>query len=53
MIKHEYCIRCGRRLRNEESQQIGYGPRCLSLMKEEERPIEYPDIRSFNNDEIT
>lgn len=30
---YKRCLRCGRRLRTEESQQIGYGSVCLLKMK--------------------
>lgn len=25
---HEVCIRCGRKLKNEESRELGFGPTC-------------------------
>lgn len=30
---HNYCLRCGRKLKNEEYKKIGYGAICLEKMK--------------------
>ena len=26
--EHDYCLRCGRKLKNPEARQKGYGPVC-------------------------
>lgn len=33
--EHEKCLRCGRRLKNEEARKIGYGKTCLIKIKKE------------------
>lgn len=35
--EHEYCLRCGRKLRNKEARIIGYGIVCERKMKVEHR----------------
>lgn len=32
---HEYCLRCGRRLKNVDARLIGYGKVCEQKMKTE------------------
>ena len=32
---YEKCLRCGRRLKNEEARKIGYGRTCLIKIKSE------------------
>lgn len=32
---HEFCLRCGRKLRNPDARQVGYGAVCLRKMKVE------------------
>jgi hypothetical protein len=27
--EHEYCLRCGRKLKNPEARRLGYGKVCL------------------------
>lgn len=34
--EHEYCLRCGRRLKNVDARISGYGPVCAQKMKTEE-----------------
>lgn len=29
---HQYCLRCGRKLKNPEAQKIGYGIVCYKKM---------------------
>ena len=31
--EYEYCLRCGRKLKNSEARKIGYGVVCLKKMK--------------------
>lgn len=33
--EYAYCLRCGRRLKNEEARIIGYGKICLEKAKQE------------------
>lgn len=33
MEYYKYCLRCGRRLRNEEARTIGYGKICLKRVE--------------------
>ena len=33
--EHEYCLRCGRKLKSEKSRMIGYGAVCESKMRSE------------------
>lgn len=30
--EHEYCLRCGRKLRSQESRQLGYGITCYKKL---------------------
>lgn len=32
---HNYCLRCGRRLKNKEARELGYGVTCYKKMKAE------------------
>ena len=32
---HEFCLRCGRKLRNPQAREIGYGAVCLRKMRTE------------------
>ena len=42
--EHEYCLRCGRKLRSEKSRVIGYGAVCEAKMKtEKSRQLFNPD----------
>lgn len=34
--EHEYCLRCGRKLKKPETRKIGYGIICARKMKVEE-----------------
>lgn len=37
---HEYCLRCGRRLRNKKAREIGYGAVCIKKLRyEENKPL--------------
>ena len=31
--EHEFCLRCGRRLKNEEARKLGYGKVCFEKMQ--------------------
>ena len=31
--EHEYCLRCGRKLKTPEARKIGYGPTCLKKLE--------------------
>ena len=31
--EYEYCLRCGRRLKSKEAQQLGYGKICYNKLK--------------------
>lgn len=33
--EHEYCLRCGRKLKNPTAREIGYGPVCEKKMRAE------------------
>lgn len=35
--EHEFCLRCGRKLRSDESRILGYGPMCLQKIKQNNR----------------
>lgn len=30
--EHQYCLRCGRKLKSEESRELGYGTICYKKM---------------------
>ena len=32
--EYEYCLRCGRKLRSQESRTVGYGNICLRKSRE-------------------
>lgn len=32
---HEYCLRCGKKLKNPQAREIGYGAICYKKMKTE------------------
>lgn len=34
---HEFCLRCGRKLKNPNARAIGYGSVCLRKIKEIEK----------------
>ena len=31
--QHDYCLRCGRRLKNVEARKLGYGAVCFKKMQ--------------------
>jgi len=31
--EYEFCLRCGRRLKNEEHKKLGYGPTCYKKIR--------------------
>ena len=33
--EHEFCLRCGRKLRNSYAREVGYGAVCLRKLKSE------------------
>ena len=33
---HEFCLRCGRKLRNKQTREIGYGAVCLKKLQVED-----------------
>lgn len=33
--EHEYCLRCGRKLKNPKAREIGYGKICFQKVKAE------------------
>lgn len=33
--KHQFCLRCGRKLKKEEAKKLGYGPTCWKKLEEE------------------
>lgn len=35
--EHEFCLRCGRKLKNKEARMKGYGAVCEKKMKHEMR----------------
>jgi len=34
--EYEYCLRCGRKLKNPDARKIGYGKICKEKMKTEQ-----------------
>ena len=32
IVEHEFCLRCGRKLKSPEARQSGYGPVCRKKM---------------------
>lgn len=34
--EHEFCLRCGRKLRNKQTREIGYGAVCMKKLKVDE-----------------
>ena len=34
---YEKCLRCGRKLKNEEARKIGYGKICLEKIQKEKK----------------
>ena len=32
--EHEYCLRCGRKLKNPDARLIGYGTTCLKKLEQ-------------------
>ena len=43
---HENCLRCGRKLRSDESKILGYGPTCWEKSKQEAPSISLFDMPS-------
>ena len=38
--EHEYCLRCGRRLKNVDARKFGYGKVCAEKLRTEiKRPL--------------
>lgn len=38
--EHEFCLRCGRRLKNVDSRRLGYGKICVEKLSVEiKRPL--------------
>ena len=33
--EHEFCLRCGRKLRNHDNRILGYGPVCYAKVQQE------------------
>jgi len=33
---HEFCLRCGRKLKNPQAREIGYGKICLNKVRVQE-----------------
>ena len=36
-LDHNYCLRCGRKLKNPEYRKIGYGPICYEKIREKNK----------------
>ena len=37
---HEYCLRCGRKLKNSKARELGYGMVCIKKLKaDNDRPL--------------
>lgn len=34
--EHEFCLRCGRKLRNKQTREVGYGAVCLKKLQVED-----------------
>ena len=34
---HEYCLRCGRKLKDKDARKIGYGKTCYKKMQTEKQ----------------
>jgi hypothetical protein len=47
--EYEYCKRCGRKLKSQESRMIGYGAICLQKSKESSHSIRLFPILSKND----
>lgn len=45
----EYCLRCHRKLKNEEARKIGYGKVCLKKSKEKPKASLFT-VTSSNSD---
>ena len=37
--EYKYCLRCGRKLKNENARKIGYGPVCEKKSKKRQKPL--------------
>ena len=35
--EHQYCLRCGRKLKTDEARAIGYGKVCLEKLKHDKK----------------
>lgn len=49
--KHKFCIRCGRKLKNEESQELGFGPVCYQKWQTESISKKLVDINNLKEKE--
>ena len=50
MVEHKVCLRCGRKLKSEQSRQLGYGEICWKKREVGDRviPLFNVDIRNVN-----
>ena len=44
--EHEFCLRCGRKLKNLKAREIGFGPVCLRKIKQENALIPMDDYEN-------
>lgn len=52
MIKeHEYCVVCGRRLKNPKYRVLGFGPVCEKKRNNRKRRLFYEDTQSIDKAE--
>ena len=46
----EFCLRCHRKLKNEEARKIGYGKVCLKKVKEQKPKATLFKVTNSNSD---
>lgn len=47
--EHPVCIRCGRKLKTEESRELGFGPTCYKKWQTESISKNLFDVELSNN----
>lgn len=50
--EHPVCIRCGRKLKTEESRELGFGPTCYKKWQAESISKKIFDVEVSNNKNI-
>ena len=51
-MKYENCLRCGRRLKSEESKELGFGKTCWAKYKAEDNFKQLFSMELSNNNEV-